>query len=179
MGRYKVNRVFSTVTLPSGEKIKYSAQNLNGVVHFVVGDEAYRQGGDGIYFAFNTVYGAESVDLGRFAPLDAEELDLYHALMRVTKDYRYVGGDRYEFTGRSSSIMIRNSNSGRSLLVFPQIALGLVLYFYPWVIADVGVFFYISLERTVRKPEFEQKCRLFGKRWLCFWALVGLYLHFG
>lgn len=178
-GTYKVNGLMKKITYPTGEKVKYTAQSMNGVVHFVVGEKesGSKYGED--YFAFNTHYGAKGVNMGTFPSFGPVELDVFHALMRVTKDYAFVRGNEYTYTGSSRSIMLGGSISGVfSLVYIPPVLLGLFLTFFPCHVADIGTFFFLYWEKFFHDDKFEQECRYFGMAWTGFWILCWFVFQF-
>lgn len=157
-GNYKANRISKTILMPDGEILDYTSDSLKGVVHFTV-----QRNGERI-LGFNTHYGAKSVDLGRFEPMTDWELGIYHALMRVTKDFQHSGGDYYQYTGWAKSSLLRgNSVTGAlGLLYMPPFLLGVGLLIWPYHMVDVLAFLYISNQKLMGDENNIKDMRLGG-----------------
>lgn len=151
LGTYSVNKFNSTLTTPEGKKYEFTNQNMNGVVHFTVSL------GETRLFAFNTEYGAVGVDMGGLPRLTTEQVDIYHALLRVEKNFRFVSGTTYEYTGIRAE-----PAQAISLLGIPFFTFGMIAFFRPEQFTDLGIFCYCNKEPYFRSDKFMKTCKRTG-----------------
>lgn len=144
-GNFMIFPYAKTLRTAHGEKVEYSIQKLQNTVFINLIYE------DGREISMNSNYPGQRMYLGAFSPLEPEYQDIYAALMKFEADFRGEKG-----------------NGALSLTRIPAALLGIFAYFYPYHMADAGVFVFIYWEKYFRSPRFVQDCKRASLVWVLF-----------
>lgn len=170
---YRVNRIFRTVSTSHQVKYHYTSQNMNGIYYFTVENEDKER-----LFAFNSYYGAKQIDVNGQREMTVEQLDLYHALMRIEPDFRYIAGTEYEYTGSYKSTLIHGYKTESMIYFFltPHLILSYIHFFRPDIIVDISIWTNISRTQYYQSSRYQKRVRNRGIYY--FFTMVLLYFVF-
>lgn len=144
-GQFMIFPYTKTLRTPSREKVEYSVQTMQETVFINLFYE------DGREISMNSKYPDQRMYLGAFSPAEPEYRDIYQALIKFEEDF-------LRNKGKEAMAMTR----------VPSTLLGIFAYFYPYHVADAGVFVFIYWEKYFKSERFVRDCKRASLIWVIF-----------